>query len=281
MGTRRLIAIGDNVTDCYVEKRIFYPGGNAVNVAVNARRDGFDEVSYIGVFGDDSHAAHIKESLVKENIDFRLSRTVYAHTAQPIVTIDTHGDRLFKAGPLRSAQHLFKICLTADELEKLTDFSICHTSCYSHLENELPTIHSQCAISFDFSTNYELSYLKKVCPYLTFAFFSTSELTPNQTRELQEECYQLGTKYICCTRGEQGSTLYDGTHFYHQGIKPVEIVDTMGAGDSFIAGFLAAFVAKNLTITQSLEFAAIAAAKSCTIDGGFGYPHPFSDDTLV
>lgn len=281
MGAKRLIAIGDNVTDCYVEERIFYPGGNAINVAVNARRDGFDEVSYIGVFGNDSHAAHIKESLLKEDIDFQLSRKVYAHTAQPIVTLDAHGDRLFKAGPFRSAQHLFKICLTKDELEQLKEFSVCHTSCYSNLENELPDIHSRCAVSFDFSTNYEMSYLKKVCPYLTFAFFSTAELTPAETRKLQEDCFQLGTKYICCTRGEQGSTLYDGKHFYQQGIIPVEIVDTMGAGDSFIAGFLTAFVAKNMAIRESLEFAATAAAKSCTIDGGFGYPHPFSADTLV
>lgn len=281
MEAKRLIAIGDNVTDCYVEKQIYYPGGNAVNVAVNARRDGFDHVAYIGIFGNDSHAAHIKDALTKEDIDFHLSRQVYAHTAQPIVTIDNHGDRLFKAGPFRSAQHLFKTCLTSDELEQLANFSVCHTSCYSHLENELPNISSRCAVSFDFSTNYEISYLKKVCPYLTFAFFSTSDLTSDQTKQLQETCHQLGTQFICCTKGEQGSTLYDGTHFYHQGIKSVDIVDTMGAGDSFIAGFLTAFVAKNMTLSQSLDFAASAAAQTCTIDGGFGYPHPFSDDTLV
>ena len=30
---------------------------------------------------------------------------------------------------------------------------------------------------------------------------------------------------------------YDGQQFYRQGIVPCQVVDTMGAGDSFIAGF--------------------------------------------
>lgn len=32
----RLIAVGDNVTDSYVEQGVYYPGGQAVNVAANA-----------------------------------------------------------------------------------------------------------------------------------------------------------------------------------------------------------------------------------------------------
>ena len=30
----KLIAIGDNVTDCYMDEGVYFPGGNAVNVAV-------------------------------------------------------------------------------------------------------------------------------------------------------------------------------------------------------------------------------------------------------
>ena len=32
----KLIAVGDNVTDCYLDEGIYYPGGNAVkNIAVH------------------------------------------------------------------------------------------------------------------------------------------------------------------------------------------------------------------------------------------------------
>ena len=34
----KLIAVGDNVTDCYMDEGVYFPGGNAVNVAVNCRK---------------------------------------------------------------------------------------------------------------------------------------------------------------------------------------------------------------------------------------------------
>ena len=34
----KLIAVGDNVTDCYLDEGIYYPGGNAVNVAASRLR---------------------------------------------------------------------------------------------------------------------------------------------------------------------------------------------------------------------------------------------------
>ena len=35
-----MIGVGDNVVDCYLDQSTYYPGGNAVNVAVNCRRNG-------------------------------------------------------------------------------------------------------------------------------------------------------------------------------------------------------------------------------------------------
>ena len=32
----KLICIGDNVVDCYLDEGVCYPGGDAVNVAVHA-----------------------------------------------------------------------------------------------------------------------------------------------------------------------------------------------------------------------------------------------------
>ena len=52
----KLIAVGDNVTDCYVDDNVYYPGGNAVNVVVNSKRDGAEKASYIGIFGNDENA---------------------------------------------------------------------------------------------------------------------------------------------------------------------------------------------------------------------------------
>jgi fructoselysine 6-kinase len=72
----KLIAVGDNVTDCYVDDNVYYPGGNAVNVVVNSKRDGAEKASYIGIFGNDENAKWIQECLVKEEIDMSRSRKV-------------------------------------------------------------------------------------------------------------------------------------------------------------------------------------------------------------
>ena len=40
----KIICAGDNVVDCYVDQGVYYPGGNAVNVAVNCKRYGWEKV---------------------------------------------------------------------------------------------------------------------------------------------------------------------------------------------------------------------------------------------
>ena len=93
----KLIAVGDNVTDCYVDDNVYYPGGNAVNVVVNCKRDGAEKTAYIGIFGNDENADWIQKCLSKEGIDVSRSRKVYAHSAQPKVLLKD-GDRVFAAG---------------------------------------------------------------------------------------------------------------------------------------------------------------------------------------
>ena len=69
MCTLKLIAIGDNVTDCYVDEGVYFPGGNAVNVAVNCKKCGAEKVNYIGVFGDDDRADYIRECLAEVSLE--------------------------------------------------------------------------------------------------------------------------------------------------------------------------------------------------------------------
>jgi len=47
-----------------------------------------------------------------------------------------------------------------------------------------------------------------------------------------------GPKLIIITLGEKGSICYNGKEFLTFGIVPCKLVDSMGAGDSYIAGFL-------------------------------------------
>lgn len=273
----KMIAIGDNVTDCYVDEKVYYPGGNAVNVAVGCSRTGyFSEVAYLGIFGDDENALHLQNSLSSEKVKLDRCRRAYGRTAMPKVCLKD-GDRVFMAGPRDSVAHLFKLRLVNEDLEYIKQFDICHTSCYSNIEQELPQLKNYLDVSFDFSEMMDDNYISEVCPYIKYAFFSGSGLSDSEINKLIDKCHELGTEIIGVTLGSRGSIFSRNGKRFIKSINPVKAVDTMGAGDSFIAGFLSEYT-KSEDMEKALDFAAQCSANTCLCHGGFGYPHPFDDN---
>ncbi len=94
---------------------------------------------------------------------------------------------------------------------------------------------------------------------------------------LAEKARGFGAKIVCLTRGEHGAVLSDGERVYHQQVVRADIIDTLGAGDSFIAGFLTDFF-EHQDIRRALTAAAGTAAKTCGGFGAFGYGHPYRPD---
>ena len=78
----------------------------------------------------------------------------------------------------------------------------------------------------------------------------------------------LGPGIVVATRGDRGSLAYDGKQFYIQNAIPCEIVDTMGAGDSFIAGFLMSWIQGD-SIPNSMNAGAENAAITIGYSGGW------------
>ena len=187
----KMIAVGDNVVDCYLDDHVYYPGGNAVNVAVNCRRDGIEDVAYIGMFGNDGKAEHLKWALTQENVHFERSRTMYAPSGSPGVRL-IDGDRKFVGGPRNTAQHVARIRLTPEDLDYIEQYGLCHTSCFSSIEYELPEMAKRCQVSFDFSERTDPDYLARVCPYVTYAFFSGSHMTAEEIGFAMERLFETG-----------------------------------------------------------------------------------------
>jgi fructokinase len=70
---------------------------------------------------------------------------------------------------------------------------------------------------------------------------------------------EYNSKMVCVTKGDKGALLYsDGEFYEHPGFK-VDAVDTVGAGDAFLAGFIAALL-EGKTNDKALEFACAAGA---------------------
>lgn len=274
----KLIAIGDNVVDCYLDQNLFYPGGNCVNVAVQSKRNGAEEVAYIGVFGNDEKADAIEKALEEENITYNFSRKLFGKSGQPGVNL-VDGDRVFIGGPKDTVQHIVKIKLTDKERFYASSFDVCHVSVYSSMEEELPTLKDAVPISFDFSDEYEDDYLKKVCPHIAYAFFSASHLSDNQIKVLANKVLSYGVKVVGVTKGGEGAIFFTEDGFFERKPDPTELLDTMGAGDSFIAGFLTEYIQSD-NMKKALDKAAASSAKTCRHYGGIGYPNELIEDNV-
>jgi len=269
------LGLGDNVVDCYLDQGLYYPGGNAVNVAVNAKRDGVDSVAYMGILGDDLESSHLQWALQQEDVSFERCRHVYARTAHPAVKLNEEGDRVFVGGPQDTAQHLFRIRLTKEDLQYIGGFDLCHTSCYSGIEPEVENLSKVVPVSFDFSNRHDEAYIRQIAPFLRMAFFSGSELTDSELAFILDTCTQAGVEVVGITRGSEGALFSVNGKEYRQKAKPLnQVVDTMGAGDSFIAAFLVRYFEK-LSVEECLSYAAERAAATCQFYGAFGYPKPF------
>ncbi|MFV0267154.1 MAG: carbohydrate kinase family protein [Draconibacterium sp.] len=77
---------------------------------------------------------------------------------------------------------------------------------------------------------------------------------------------QYNIKMVCITKGEDGAILYcDGEFYEHPGFK-VNAVDTVGAGDAFLAGLISSLI-KGKTLDEALAFACATGAFVATKTG--------------
>jgi len=275
-----LVSIGDCVVDHYLEQNLYYPGGNALNVAVLVRRFGLERSFYIGMIGTDEEGRHIRASMKKEGLDDVYLRLVAGESGKAKVTLE-NGDRVFVGSNRGGVQR--RLMLRMDDADKalIKRVGHVHSSCYSALEAELPHIRSSVkSVSFDFSTRWQEErdgikgedYLTQVCPHISTAFLSGSELEEEAARALIAYIHGLGVGFVCITQGERGALYSDGASTRRQGIVPARLIDTMGAGDAFIAGYLAASIG-GAESQDAIAYAAKSAARACEWAGAFGHPH--------
>lgn len=262
----KIIGVGDNVVDKYIDLNMMFPGGNALNVAVLSHRYGAN-TAYIGCLGNDFAGKHILNSLEAEGIDVSHVKVLNGPTAYSRVTL-VNGDRTFLKGDKGISSKIF---LSEEDYEFIKQFDLIHTSVYSFIEELLPKLkQTGRLISFDYSDCFEMTYIKNTATYVDFAFFSGSGRSEEELKAFQKSISTLGPKHVLVTRGAEGALLYENGKYYKQFIIPINVVDTMGAGDSFISRYLVGKL-NNEKIEEILYNSALAASIVCKYNGAFGY----------
>jgi fructoselysine 6-kinase len=265
----KLVGIGDNCVDCYAHTGMMYPGGNALNVAVFARRAGA-HAGYVGVIGDDPPGRCISRALHAEGVDTQHLRVAVGPTAYATVTV-VEGERVF--GPHDVGVSVF--APTADDHRYLAGFDLIHTGDCSLLEEHVAGLAGQGRVSFDFGIHREPAYVEPLLPHLFVAEFSASGVGDDQVEDLVSWAHGHGPPFVLVTRGADGALLSDGRRIYRQPAVTTRVVDTLGAGDAFIAGTLVGLVSGR-PLPETLRAAAVLAGRACAEVGAFGHGEPIS-----
>jgi fructoselysine 6-kinase len=264
-----VVAIGDNISDCYVAIGQVFPGGNAVNVSVAAARSG-GRSAYIGAVGDDTRGQLLIDSLTAESVDVGRLRVVPGQTACCEV-LHADGDRQF--GATNRGVALFTP--TLDDLAFAATASIVHSTYCSGLEEFVPELASRGRVSFDFSDRIDDGYADDLLPYVYVAQFSAAHLDDDECAELLRWAGSRGPGYVLVTRGGRGAMLYDGERITAADAAPSEVIDTLGAGDSFIGRALYGLI-HDEPAPALLAASARAAARTCTAWGAYGHGVPIT-----
>lgn len=264
-----VLGLGDNVVDKYVNLKIMYPGGNALNFAVFAKKLGQDS-SFMGVFGSDAEGKHVLSAIEDLGIEHSHSRFESGENGCARVEIK-EGDRIFLGSNEGGVTREYPIQLTQADRSYLEQFALIHMGLYSHVNHLLEElIDLPGKVSYDFSDDFSEEEILRAIDKMNFGFFSVSHLSEDETKAFLKKYFSPSNEVLIATRGDKAAIGYDGQHYYE--VTPVlkEPVDTMAAGDSFLTAFLIHYLSGE-DIASAMKKGNEFAGESCMVEGSFGY----------
>lgn len=268
-----------------------YEGGSPMNVAIAASRLGA-EVGFINQFSTDMFGQTLKAYLAKNKVDTSFSTESDAPSSLAFVSEqdgDAHfsfmnngaADTLYNPQPRPTLPDSVKLMqfgsislLNEPTASAITDVIAAHQQGRTvvHDPNVRPAlIHDKNEYKKKLKGWLELSNVVKV---------STQDLDwlypDTASEEIAKSWLELGAEAVIVTNGGEGATLYrKGKDPLFVASKKVEVIDTVGAGDTFTGGLMVKLleldkVTQDLSDSEwqdALKFAAYAAALNCTRAG--------------
>lgn len=271
-------------------------GGSVANTAVGVARQNLP-VLFCGTVGDDYYGNMLYDDMAAEGVDvscFKKSRDI--NTFMVLIILDNTGDRTIFALPRHCAsQHQ----ITADQLPEGIEYSISWMHSSGITLREGPAAQTQLdlmrrcklagvPVSLDINARPE-SYedaiftrnLGEALPYCDYIFGSaTDEIVPLQAfldeavpalAAAVAQAWAIRGSVVVARAGGGGATVYAAGEIGHSPAFPVQVTDTVGAGDAYDAGFIAARL-RGYNFTESNRRACATAAICVSGKGGHATP---------
>ncbi|OOP74688.1 fructoselysine 6-kinase [Clostridium beijerinckii] len=231
--SKKVVAVGDNCVDIYYTLNQFYPTGNAVDFAINLSQLGC-EIALVSIKGNDIFGKSIENVLNKSGIDLSHFHKGDKQSAMAQMNL-INGDRVHEQF---FGNVLADFKLTEDDIEFIKKFDIVYSERWARIGRYIKDIKLQNQIWIhDFSKRLDETVNEGVLPYLDYAFYSYPQKDSYIEEFIKTKQQKTNNGVVIAMLGEDGSLAYDGSKYIHQKANKCNVVNTVGAGDSYIAGF--------------------------------------------
>ena len=273
---------------CFVEHIGITGGGDAFNVAFNLAAMGVP-VSLASKFGNDDLGAWLLNKIRGRGIKDEITVTDSVRTSASVVAIRPDCERSFLV--YRGACH-------AMTQEDVTDAQLARHDIFylgsafdlpgiDNVPNALATLFQRarkqgCFTVLDVTgdlTPRQMDVLRPALPFISLFIPSRGEalnLTGEATPEAAAAAFHaLGCETVAIKLGAEGSLVLSNNRCVKLPAYPAHVVDTTGAGDAFVSGFIAAFT-KGMSFEDCARFGNAAGAVCVSAIGANGALQSFS-----
>jgi fructoselysine 6-kinase len=259
-----VLSVGDNCIDRYRPPiDTAFIGGQAVNVAVHLAAGGH-AVAYAGSVGTDQAGERTLAALARRGIDVRLVRRLPGRTGITTVGIDPNGERVILAedygvsAPVGVDEEILAAARSAD---------LVYAAHVVDLNPLVEAIPRGTALGVDISERGSVTTARWLAG-TRFLFISRAREAPGAIRAEARRLLEAGVGEVVATCGPAGALVTTPDESLEVGTDARSVVDTLGAGDAFAAGYMAGRLAGD-SLRAAMAAGARAAAATCQIHGAW------------
>ncbi len=275
----KMVCFGEILWDVFPNQKKI--GGAPLNVASRLASFGND-VSMISAIGADVWGEKLLQYLNENHINTDHVQVLYKYkTGKVKVKLNAKGsatynikhprawDKILLTDEAQKAvkeadAFVFGSLAARDDSSRNTLFNLIETAQYKIFDLNLRPPH--------YSEDV-LVYLMDKADFIKFnddELYEVSQMMGSKYKSLEQNLHFIAekteTKHICVTKGEHGAVLlYNGKLYYNSGYL-IDVVDTVGAGDSFLGSLISQLI-NNTEPQKAIDFACAVGALVAQSEG--------------
>ena len=249
-------------------------GGSAANVAVGVSRLGYSS-GFVGMVGSDQFGEMLIEDLKREGVDVSHLIRTEGNSGLVFAVINPAGERILYSSTgvsskfdrslmpvdyIKGARFLHLTSIIGEKAIDTLEFAS-SVAC----DNNIKVILDPGSMLAEKGCK-ALSGILGNCYLITPSQIEANMLTGLQGEDAGRRLLEYGPKAVIITGGAEGCLLITKDLTRDVPALRSKAVDTTGAGDSFVAGLISAFL-ENKGLEEATEFATLVASISVTRRG--------------